>query len=147
MTATELQAKKPRVELSLKDKCDIIEEAKTRGFRPESVELTLTRLNQTELAAKFGVTKKTINRILWRAKDLKQKFLVSPADVKRCRPTQYGKIEERVVAFVAMLRNRPKPLPVSVSMVKAKAEEVAKSLGESAKAGRYWIFNITIFMS
>ncbi len=58
---------------------------------------------------------------------MKQKFLESPADLKRCHPTQYGKIEERVVAFVTMLRNRPKPLPASFSMIKAKADEVGKS--------------------
>ncbi len=78
---------------------------------------TLNQVNQTLLAEKFGVTKKTINRILWKAKDLKLKFLESPTDLKRSRSTQYGAIEEKVVAFVTMLRNRPKPLPVSFSMM------------------------------
>jgi hypothetical protein len=36
-----------------------------------------------------------------------------------------------VVAFVTLLRNMPKPLPASFRMIKAKAEEVAKSLGET----------------
>ena len=115
-------------------KCAIIDEAKRRGFKPDSVEV-----NQTQLADEFGVTKKTINRILWKAKDLKQKFLESPADLERSRPTRYGAIEEKVVAFVTLLRNRPKPLPVSFSMIRAKAEEVAKSLGETNfKASSGW---------
>lgn len=98
---------------------------------------TLNRVNQTELAYyQFGVTKKTINRILWKAKALRQKFLGSPADLKCSRPIQYGAIEEKVVAFVTLLRNRPKPLPVSL---RAKAEEVAKSLGETKfKASSGW---------
>ena len=55
----------------------------------------------------------------------------SPADLKCNRSTQYGAIEERVVAFVTLLRTMPKPLPVSFSIIKAKAEEMAKSLGET----------------
>ena len=139
LTPAELQAKKPRVELNLKQKCAIIDEAKRRGFKPDSVERTLSRVNQTQLAKEFEVTKKTINRILWKAKDLKEKFLDSPADLKRSRPTKYGMIEERVVAFLTLLRNRPKPLPVSFSIIKAKAEEVAESLGETNfKASSGW---------
>ena len=71
-----------------------------------------------------------INRRLWKAKDLKHKFLNLPADLKCNRPTQYGAIGERVVAFVTLLCNMPKPLPVSFSIIKSKAEE-AKSLGET----------------
>ena len=48
--------------------------------------------------------------------------LTLPGDFKR---TRSGLIE---VSFVTLLRNRPKPLPVSLSLVKAKAEEVAQSL-------------------
>ena len=94
---------------------------------PDSMERTLKRVNLTQLAEEFGVTK-NINRILWKAKDLKQKFLNSPADLKCNRSTQYGTIEERVVAFVTLLRNMPKPLRVLFSIIKAKAEEIAKSL-------------------
>ena len=77
---------------SVKRKCEIIDEAKKRSFKPDSMERTLNGVNQTQLAEEFGVTKITINRILWKAKDLKQKFLNSPADLKRNRPTQYGAI-------------------------------------------------------
>ena len=103
------------------------------------MERTLNRVNQTQLAEEFGVTKKKINRILAKPKDLKQKFLNSPADLKHNCPTQYGVIEERVVAFVTLLRNMSKPLPVSFSIIKAKAEEMAKSLGETNfKASSGW---------
>lgn len=139
LTQAQLKARKPRVELTLKQKSDIIDEAKKRGFKPESVKSTLNRVNQTHLAEQFGVTKKTINRVLWKAKDLKQKFLNSPADLKRSRPTHYGAIEEKVVAIVTLLCNRPKPLPISFSIIKAKAEDVAKSLGEADfKASSGW---------
>ncbi len=70
--------------------------AKRLGFKPESVKTTLNRVNQTLLAEKFGVAKKTINRILWKAKDLKLKFLESPTDLKRSCSAQYGAIEEKV---------------------------------------------------
>ena len=93
LTPAQLLARKPRVELTLKRKCELIDEAKKRGFKPDSMERTLNRVNQTQPAEEFGVTKKTINRILWKAKDLKQKFLNSPANLKRNRPTQYGEIE------------------------------------------------------
>ena len=107
------------------------------------MERTLNRVNQTQLAEKLGVTKKNINRILWKAKDLKQKFLNSPADLKHNRSAQYGTIEERVVAFVTLLHNMPKPLPVSFSTIKAKAEEMAKSLGETNfKVSSGWWQNV-----
>lgn len=99
----------------------IIDEAKRRDFKPDNVERTLNRVNQTQLADEFCVTKKPINRILWKAKDLKQKFIESPADLKRIRPTQYSAIEEKVVAFVTLLRNRPKLLPMSFSMIRTKS--------------------------
>ncbi len=47
--------RKPRIESNLKEKCAIIDEAKRRGFKPESVERTLNRVNQTQLADEFGV--------------------------------------------------------------------------------------------
>ena len=90
LTPAELRAKKPRVELSFKQKCAIMDEVKRRGFQPESVERTLNRVNQTQLAEEFGVTKKTINRILWKAKELKQKLLDSPADLKRSRNSPHS---------------------------------------------------------
>ena len=111
-----------------------------REAKPDSMERILNRVNQTQLAEEFGIIKKTINSVLWKAKDLKQKFLNSPADLKRNHPTQYGAIEERVVAFVILLRNMPKPLPVSFSIIKAKAGEMAKSLGKTnfKASSRWW---------
>ncbi len=137
-TPAQLSARKSRVELTLKQKCEIIDEAKKRGFKPETIG-TLNRVHQTQLAEKCGVTKKTINRVLWKAKDLKQKFLYSPANLKRNRPIHYGAIEEKVVAFITLLRHRPKPIPISFGIIKAKAEEVAKNLGETNfKASSGW---------
>ena len=71
LTPAQLLVRKPRVELTLKRKCEIIDEAKKRGLKPDSLERTLNRVNQTQLAEEFGGTKKTIYRILWKAKDLK----------------------------------------------------------------------------
>ena len=128
-TTAQLLTKEPRVELTLKLKSDIIDEAKKLGFKPDNVASTLSLVNQTELARQFNVSRQTINRILWSTKALKQKFLTSPADLKCNRSTKYGAIEEQVILFVTLLHNRPKPLPVSLSLIKAKADEVAKSLG------------------
>jgi len=76
------------------------------GFKPESVERTLNRVNQTQLADNFDVILKIIKR---KAKDL---IPESPAYLnKHSHPTQYGTNEEKVVAFVTLLCNRPKPLP------------------------------------
>ncbi len=49
---------------------------------------------------------------------------------KRRRSIKFIAIEEKVVAFVSLLRNRTKPLPVSLSIVKEYAEQVAQKLGE-----------------
>ena len=49
LTPAQLLARKPRVELTLKRKCEIIDEAKKRGFKPDSMERTLNRVNQTQL--------------------------------------------------------------------------------------------------
>ena len=38
LTPAPLLARKPRVELTLKRKCEIIDEAKKRGFKPDSME-------------------------------------------------------------------------------------------------------------
>ena len=48
----------------------------------------------------------------------------------RIRPTMYGFIEDKVVNYVNLLRNRAKPLPVCLSMIQEYAREVAKSRGE-----------------
>ncbi len=50
-TPAQLSARKSRVELTLKQKCEIIDEAKKRGFKPETIG-TLNRVNQTQLAEK-----------------------------------------------------------------------------------------------
>ena len=42
----------------------------------------------------------------------------------------YNVIDEKVVAFVNLLRNRTKPLPVTLSTVREYAEQVKKDLGE-----------------
>ena len=47
LTPAQLLARKPRVELTLKRKCEIIDEAKKRGFKPDIMERTLNRINQT----------------------------------------------------------------------------------------------------
>lgn len=57
MTSAQLLAKKPRVELTLRQKSDMIDEAKKRGFKPDSVERTLSRVNQTQLAKEFNVNR------------------------------------------------------------------------------------------
>ena len=123
-TTAQLASKKQRVELTLKQKCDVIDQAKKQGFLPDSVESTLVRVNQTMLAKQFNVTSKTINRVLWNAKKLKQ-HLTASGDLRRNREIKYRAIEEKVVAFLSLLRNRRKPMPVSLSIVK---EYVAKSL-------------------
>ena len=74
-TTAQLASKKQRVELTVKQKCDVIDQAKKQGFLPDSVESTILRVNQTMLAKQFNVTAKTINRVLWNAKKLKQQFL------------------------------------------------------------------------
>ena len=81
-TAAQLASKKQRVELTVKQKCDVIDQAKKKqGSLPDSVESTLLRVNQTMLAKQFNVTAKTINRVLWNAKKLKQQFLTASGDL------------------------------------------------------------------
>ena len=46
---------KPRVELTLKQKCAIINEAKRRDFQPENVKRTLNCVDQTQFAKEFDV--------------------------------------------------------------------------------------------
>ena len=81
-TTAQLAAKKQRVELTLKQKCDVIDLAQKTGFLPDSVESTLVRVNQTMLAKQFNVTKKTINRVLWSAKKLKQQLHTTSSDLR-----------------------------------------------------------------
>ncbi len=57
-------------------------------------------------------------------------MLNSSGKPKRKRSIKYSAIEENVVAFVSLLRNRTKPLPVTLSIVKEYAEQVAQTLGE-----------------
>ena len=58
-TTAQLAANKQRVELTLKQKCDVIIAPKS-GFLMDSVESTLVRVNQTMFAKQFNVTKKTL---------------------------------------------------------------------------------------
>jgi len=51
---------------------------------------------------------------------------------KHKRSIKYIAIEEKAVAFVSLLCNRTKPLPVTLSTVKEYAEQVAKNLGGMA---------------
>ncbi len=80
MTQAQLLAKKPRVELTLKQKSDMIDEAQKRGFNSDHVERTLCRVNQTKLAKDFNVNQKTVNRTLKNAKAIKQQLLSLPGD-------------------------------------------------------------------
>ena len=64
------------------------------------------------------------------AQKLKGRLLTSTCDVKRKRLVKYNVIDENVVAFVNLLRNRTNPLPVTLSIVREYAEQVAKNLGE-----------------
>ena len=61
------KTKKPKVQLSLKQKSDIIDKAKIRGFKTTDAKTTLSRVNQAELARMYNVSCKTINRILRQA--------------------------------------------------------------------------------
>ena len=47
MTSAQLLAKKPRFELTLKLKSDMIDEAKKQGFKPDSVQRTLSITEQS----------------------------------------------------------------------------------------------------
>ena len=124
-TTAQLASKKQRVELTVKQKCDVIDQTKIKqGFLPDS-ESTLLRVNQTMLAKQFNVTAKTINRVLWNAKKLKQQFLTASGNLRRNRVIKYRAIEEKVVAFISLLRNSRKPKPVSLNIVKEYAEQVA----------------------
>ena len=68
-----------------------------------------------------------MDRVLWNAKKLKHQLLTS-ADLRRNCEIKYKPIEEKVVSFISLLRNRRKPTPVSLSIVEECAEQVAKSL-------------------
>ena len=61
---------------------------------------------------------------------VKDQILSYSGDTKCKRLVKYSAIEEKVVAFISLLRNRTKPLPVTLSTVKEYAEQVAKTLGE-----------------
>ena len=95
---------------------------KKQGFQPSNVK-SLAYINQACLAKVYNVTSKTIKRTLWSAQKLKDRLLTSTGDVIYV-------IEEKVVDFVNLLRNRTKPLPVTLSIIREYAEQVAKDLGE-----------------
>ena len=124
-TTAQLASKKQRVKLTVKQKCDVIDQAKIKqGFLPDSVESTLLRVNETMLAIQFNVTAKTINRVLWNAKKPEHQFLTASGDFRGNREIKYRAIEEEV-AFISLLRNRRKPKPVSLNILKEYAEQVA----------------------
>ena len=61
---------------------------------------------------------------------LTEQLLTSTGELKCKHTVKYSIIEEKVVAFVILLRNRSKPLPISLSIIREYAEQVAISLGE-----------------
>ncbi len=61
MTPAQLLAKKPRVEVTLKQKSGMIDEAQKRGFKLDHVERTLFRVNQTRNSM---LTKKQLTGLL-----------------------------------------------------------------------------------
>ena len=133
------KTKKPKVQLSLKQKSDIIDKANNRGFKTTDAKTTLSRVNQAELARMYNVSCKTINGILRQASIPKHQLFRLTGYYKRVRPTMYGFIEDKVVDFVNLLRNRPKPLPVCLSMIQEYAQGVAKLRGEDDfKASKGW---------
>lgn len=82
------------------------------------MERILNRVNQTQLAEEFGVTKKTINRILWKAsRNSSTHLLISNA----IDPLQLKREWLPLLIFFV----------IGQSHFRAKAEEVAKSLGET----------------
>ena len=95
---------------------------KKQSFQPSNVK-SLAYINQARLAKVYNVTSKTIKRTLLSAQKLKDRLLTSTGDVIYV-------IEEKVVDFVNLLRNRTKPLPVTLSIIREYAEQVAKDLGE-----------------
>ena len=119
-TDAQLAAKKTQVELTLKQKCEIVNEAKKQGFQPSNVK-TLAYVNQAHLSEVYNVTSKTIKRTLLNAQKLKDRLLTSTGDVKRKRLVKYNVIDKKVVAFVNLLRNRTKPLSVTLSIVREYA--------------------------
>ena len=128
-TQAQLAAKNPRVELTLKQKCEIVNEVKRMGFQPSNMK-SLAYVNQAQLAKVHNVSSKTIKRTLLSAQKVKDHILSSSGDTKRKRSVKYSAIEQKVIAFVSLLHNRTKPLPVTLSIVKECAEQVAKTLGE-----------------
>ena len=63
-TTAQLTSKKQRVEPTVKQRYDVIDQAKKLGFLPDFVESMLFCVNQTMLAKRFNVTAKTINQVL-----------------------------------------------------------------------------------
>ncbi len=127
-TQFQLAAKKPRVELTLKQKSEIVNEAKKMGFQVGKMG-RLTYVNQALLARTYNVTSKTIKRTLLSAEKVKHQMMSSLGQSKHKRSIKFIAIEEKIVAFVSLLRNRTKPLPVILSIVKEYAEQVAQNLG------------------
>lgn len=80
-----------------------------------------------------------MSRILWNAKKLKQQFLTASSDLQHNHEVKYRAVEEKVVAFISLLHNRCKPTPVSLSIIKEYAKQIAKSLNmHDFKASNGW---------
>ena len=75
------------------------------------------------LAKQFNVAAKTIYRVLWNAKKLKQQFLTASGDLRCNHEIKSRAIEEKVVALIYLLHNRRKPMAVSLSIVKEYTEQ------------------------
>ena len=82
---------------------------------------TLAYVNQAHLSEVYNVTSKTIKRTLLNAQKLKDRLLTSTGDVKCKRLVKYNVIDKKVVAFVNLLRNRTKPLSVTLIIVREYA--------------------------
>ena len=53
LTSARLSAKKPKVEITLKEIIDIIDEANNLGLKTTAVGATIARVNQTQLAETY----------------------------------------------------------------------------------------------
>jgi len=91
-TQFQLAAKKPRVELTLKQKSEIVNEAKKMGFQVGKMG-TLTYVNQALLARTYNVTSKTIKRTLLSAEKVKHQMMSSLGQSKRKRSIKFSSLQ------------------------------------------------------
>ena len=90
------------------------------------------------LAEQFNVTAKTMNLVLWNAKKLKQQFLTASGDLRCNREIKSRAMEEKVEAFISLLRNTHKPKPVSLSIVRKYAEQVTTPTMSMTLKNGWW---------